>query len=75
MLTWLNNYAHENRTSRSKVVRAALVAFRSEHRRESAPDEQPQIDNSRRCVECGATVVRQYGLAICTIDGAHTNEL
>jgi hypothetical protein len=74
MVAWLNEYAHKHRTTRSKIVRKALVDFRAEHKDAPALDSTPEIDPGRRCVECNASVVRQYGLAICTIDGAHKNE-
>jgi len=74
MVKWLNEYAYKNRTSRSKIVRKALIDFRAEHMDE--PDENAAImDVNRRCVECDAAVVRQYGLAICTISSGHKNEL
>jgi len=74
LVKWLNEYAHKNRTSRSKLVRRALIDFRAEHRHE--PDDNAAIiDPARRCVECSAAVIRQYGKAICSIDGAHINEL
>jgi metal-responsive CopG/Arc/MetJ family transcriptional regulator len=74
MVAWLNEYAHKHRTTRSKIVRKALIDFRAEHKDAPADDNAAVIDAKRRCVECGAAVVRQYGLAICTIDGGHKNE-
>jgi len=67
MVTWLNEYAHKNRTSRSRIVRKALIDFRAEH--EDAPSDvnAPVMDPKRRCVECNATVIRiagQRGLCI-----------
>jgi len=74
LVKWLNDYAHRKRTSRSKLVRKALIDFRAEHMDE--PDDNAAIiDPARRCVICDAAVIRQYGVAICTIDGAHINEL
>ena len=75
MVAWLNEYAHKHRTTRSKIVRKALVDFRAEHKDAPALESAPVIDPERRCVECDAAVIRQYGNAICTIDGAHENEL
>jgi len=73
LVKWLNDYAHKKRTSRSKLVRKALIDFRAEHMDE--PDDNAAIiDPARRCVICDAAVIRQHGLAICTIDGGHKNE-
>jgi len=74
MVAWLNEYAHKHRTTRSKIVRKALVDFQAEHKAAPALDSAPVIDPERRCVECDAAVIRQHGLAICTIDGGHKNE-
>jgi len=75
MVAWLNEYAHKHRTTRSKIVRKALIDFQAEHKAAPALESAPVIDPARRCVECDAAVIRQYGNAICTIDGAHENEL
>jgi len=74
MVAWLNEYAHKHRTTRSKIVRKALIDFRAEHKDAPAPDSTPIIDPARLCIECGAAVVRQYGLAICTVSPGHKNE-
>jgi len=74
MVAWLNEYAYKHRTTRSKIVRRALIDFRAEHKDAPAPDSLPIIDAARRCIECGAAVVRQYGLAICTVSPGHKNE-
>ena len=61
MLDWLDSYAIKNRTSRSRIVRKALIDFRAEH--EDAPSDvnAPVMDPKRRCVECNATVIRIAG--------------
>jgi len=72
MVAWLNDYAHSKRTSRSKIVRKALIDFRAEH--EEAPDDgtPPVLDPERRCVICDAMVIRVAGIApICTVSSAH----
>jgi len=74
LVKWLNDYAHKKRTSRSKLVRKALIDFRAEHMDE--PDDNAAIiDPARRCVECSAAVIRQYDQAICTVDPFHRNDL
>jgi len=74
MVKWLNDYAHKKRTSRSKLVRKALIDFRAEHMDE--PDENaPVLDPTARCVECDAMVIRAPGVApICTRSSAHRND-
>jgi len=74
LVDWLNNYAHKKRTSRSKIVRKALIDFRAEHTAE--PDENAAIiDVKLRCVECDAAVIRvPGGPSICTWSSAHTQE-
>jgi len=73
LVKWLNDYAHKKRTSRSKLVRKALIDFRAEHMDE--PDENAAImDVNRRCIHCDATVIRQYGMTICTRSSAHKQE-
>ena len=74
MVAWLNEYAYKHRTTRSKIVRKALVDFRAEHKEAPADDSVPIIDTSARCVVCDAAVIRQYGLAICSGSSAHKQE-
>jgi hypothetical protein len=73
MVTWLNEYAHKNRISRSKIVRKALIDFRAEHQDALGDDNGPKIDPEERCVSCGARVIHNYGLAICMNDNKHCN--
>jgi len=68
LVTWLNNYAHEKRTSRSKVVRKALVDFRAEHEAAETAVNGTVIDPEERCVGCGAAVIHNFGVAICMND-------
>ena len=75
MLDWLDDYAIKNRSSRSRVVRKALIDFRAEHK--DAPDDgtPPVLDPERRCVICDAMVIRVPGVApICTVSSAHVQE-
>jgi len=75
MLTWLNEYAHKNRTSRSRIVRKALIDFRAEH--EDAPRDvnAPVMDPARRCVVCNATVIRIPGQrGLCIESSQHIQE-
>ena len=71
LVKWLNEYAHKNRTSRSKLVRKALIDFRAEHLDE--PDvNAPIIDVQIRCAECDAAVIRvPGGRTLCLRDSAH----
>jgi len=71
MLDWLDDYAIKNRTSRSRVVRKALVDFRAEHKASDTNESGPKIDPEERCVGCGARVMHNYGIAICMNDNKH----
>jgi len=74
LVDWLNDYAHKKRTSRSKVVRKALVDFRAEHVAD-ADENAPVLDPERRCVICDGMVIRVHGVApICTVSSAHEQE-
>jgi len=74
LVKWLNDYAHKKRTSRSKLVRKALIDFRAEHMDE--PDvNAPIIDVQIRCDECDAAVIRvPGGRTLCMRDSAHMQE-
>jgi len=74
LVKWLNEYAHKNRTSRSKLVRKALIDFRAEHMDE--PDvNAPIIDAAARCIICDAAVIRTPGQrALCIMSSAHVQE-
>jgi len=75
LVTWLNNYAHEKRTSRSKVVRKALVDFRAEHEAANPNESTPQFDPADRCIVCEALVLRMPGVrALCTVSPNHVQE-
>jgi len=68
MLTWLSEYAHTNRTSRSRIVRKALIDFRREHEAPPVDVNAPVIDPEERCVGCGAVVMHNFGMAFCMND-------
>ena len=71
MVAWLNEYAHKNRTSRSKLVRKALIDFRAEHMDEPN-DNGPIIDIKLRCDVCDAAVIRvPGGRTLCTRSSVH----
>jgi len=74
MVTWLNEYAHKNRTSRSRIVRKALIDFRAEH--EDAPTDvnAPVMDPARRCVVCNATVIRIAGVKPLCVESSQHNQ-
>jgi len=74
LVKWLNEYAHKNRTSRSKLVRKALIDFRAEHMDE--PDvNAPIIDVQIRCDICDAAVIRvPGGRNLCTRSSAHMRD-
>jgi len=70
MVTWLNEYAHTNRTSRSRIVRKALIDFRAEHRAPETGVNAPVMDPERRCVVCNATVIRIAGVKPLCIESS-----
>jgi len=70
MVTWLNEYAHTNRTSRSRIVRKALIDFRREHEAPPVDVNAPVMDPERRCVECNATVIRIAGVKPLCIESS-----
>ena len=72
MLDWLDDYAIKNHTSRSKVVRKALIDFRAEHKDAPSDVHAPLMDPERRCVECDAVVIRVAGVSpMCTVSPTH----
>ena len=72
MVAWLNDYAYKNRTTRSKVVRKALIDFRAEHKDAPGDENAPVIDVQLRCDECDAAVIRiPGGRNLCTRSSAH----
>jgi len=62
MVAWLNEYAYANRSTRSRIVRKALIDFRAEHRAPETDVNAPVMDPERRCVVCNATVIRIAGV-------------
>jgi len=75
MVTWLNEYAHTNRTSRSRIVRKALIDFRAEHQAAETDVNAPVMDPERRCIVCNATVIRIPGQrGLCIESSQHIQE-
>jgi len=64
MVAWLNEYAYKHRTTRSKIVRKALVDFRAEHKADTN-ENGPVIDPEERCISCGAAIIRNFGVVVC----------
>jgi len=72
MLDWLDNYAIKNRTSRSRIVRKALINYRAEHEEAPGDENAAIIDVQLRCDECDAAVIRvPGGRNLCTRSSAH----
>ena len=75
LVDWLNEYAHKNRTSRSRIVRKALIDFRKEHEALEINESTPQFDPANRCIVCQALVLRMPGVrALCTVSPNHVQE-
>ena len=76
MVAWLNEYAYKNRTTRSKIVRKALIDFRAEHRAPETGINAPVMDPERRCIVCNATVIRIPGQrGLCIESSQHIQEV
>jgi len=73
LVAWLNKYAHSKQTSRSKIVRKALIDFRAEHQDADTNVNGPVIDPEERCVGCGAVVMHNFGRAFCMNDARRCN--
>jgi len=71
LVDWLNDYAYKKRTTRSKIVRRALVDFRAEHEALDISENAPVIHPEERCVVCGASVLRNHGLVLCMASSHH----
>jgi len=74
VLDWLNQYAYENKTTRSKLIRKAIMEFRENHRAAPVNENTPQID-AAGCVVCNAEVLRMPGVrALCLESPFHNQE-
>jgi len=75
MVAWLNEYAHKHRTTRSRIVRKALIDFRAEHKLTDTDENAPVIDAATRCIHCDAAVIRTPGQrALCILSPSHIQE-
>jgi len=75
MVAWLNEYAYKNRTTRSKIVRKALIDFRAEHKLADTDENAPVIDAEARCIICNAAVIRAPGQrGLCIVSPSHIQE-
>ena len=76
IVTWLNEYAHTNHTSRSRIVRKALIDFRAEHKDAPSDAHAPVMDPKRHCIVCNATVIRIPGQrGLCIESSQHIQEI
>ena len=74
VLDWLNQYAYENKTTRSKLIRKAIIEFREKHETAPVNENTPQID-SAGCVVCGSAVLRMPGVrGLCMESPNHVQE-
>ncbi len=73
-LEWLTEYAYRKKTTRSKVIRQALVDFRKKFETPIANENTPKIA-PEGCIVCGAEVLRMPGVrALCLESPFHTQE-
>jgi hypothetical protein len=74
LVDWLNDYAQANRTTRSKIVRKALIDYRAEHEAAPASETTPEIAPDG-CVVCGSEVLRMPGVrGLCLESPNHVQE-
>jgi len=74
LLDWLDSYAIQNQTTRSKLVRKAIIDFRAEHQAPVESENTPQI-TPVGCVVCGAEVLQMPGVrALCLESPGHVQE-
>ena len=71
ILEWLSRFAYEKKTTRSKVIRLALVDFRKKHESLDSDENGPVIHPEERCCVCGSAVVRNFGLVLCMSKSTH----
>jgi len=75
MVTWLNEYAYKHRTSRSRIVRKALIDFRAEHK-DAPSDRTAPIVDPRVVCWCGALILTVPGVRpMCTVDPNHDQKI
>ena len=75
VLDWLNKYAYENKTTRSKIIRRAIIEFRAEHETQTRDVNGPVIDSEARCIVkgCDSAVLRFPGApALCLFSPHHS---
>ena len=73
-LEWLTEYAYKKKTTRSKVIREALVDFRKKLEERSGDVNGPIINPEERCCICGSAVLRNFGLVLCMQGSSHRLE-
>ena len=74
ILEWLTRFAYEKKTTRSKVIRLALIDFRKKHEAPVVTENTPQIDPVG-CVVCGSEVLRMPGVrGLCMESPHHVQE-
>ena len=71
ILEWLTEYAYRKKTTRSKVIRLALVDFKEKFETRIASGNGPVIHPEERCIVCGATVMRNFGVILCMASPHH----
>ena len=71
ILEWLSRFAYEKKTTRSKVIRLALVDFKKKHETLDNDENGPVIHPEERCCICGSLVVRNFGRVLCLSTSTH----
>ena len=73
-LEWLTEYAYRKKTTRSKVIREALVDFREKFETRIGSENTPKIA-PEGCIVCGSAVIRVPGVrGLCLESSAHVQE-
>lgn len=70
LLDWLNKYAYENKTTRSKLIRKAILDFRTQHETPVVNENTPQIA-SVGCIVCGAEVLKLHNVRGLCLESPH----
>ena len=77
VLDWLNKYAYEHKTTRSKIIRKAIIDFRAEHESRSENGNAPIIDSETRCLTkgCDSAVLHVPGVRPMCLFSPHHKQV
>jgi len=74
VLDWLNLYAFEHKTTRSKLIRKAINDFRAANEEAPESENTPRI-SAAKCIVCGTEVLSVPGVrGLCLESPSHIQE-